>query len=472
MEPQAGTVILNAYGQTDVGSVRKNNEDALVVSDLASSSPTLPEREAVFQVGSRGVLLAVSDGMGGAEAGEVASSLVVESLRQHLGIENTGDLRMSMLKAVEAANRNVWEASHEAGRKGMGATLVAVVVFRDFAHIASVGDSRVYLIRRHRIRLVTRDQSYVEHLVSQGQMTREEAEISPYKNVILQAMGQRPNLMVALGHIELRRNDVFLLCSDGLSGKVRDDEMYDIVTSAKSFKDASQRLIDLAKERGGEDNITVVLAHISGDGVAEPPVGERVTETLKNVQEYDPMIAAALQAAKPAAASPAQPVQPAPPAQAAPPASQPVPSAPPQAAPPPPPPPPPPAHVRATPAAPPPAPPQPAPPAREPQRAVPIPPPQPPPSPSGQIPIPPPPHPAPMVSGSVPRATEPLGSVTGKTPVVEPPPTAPARKRRSRLWYFIPIGFVVVLFVTVATLFILEYTGVTDWWIDDIDDLF
>jgi PPM family protein phosphatase len=452
MEPQAGTVLLNAYGQTDVGCVRTNNEDALVISDLASASPTLPEREAAFQVGTRGVLLAVSDGMGGAEAGEVASALVVESLRQHLGIENTGDLRQSMLKAVEAANRNVWEAAHEVGRKGMGATLVAVVVFRDFAHIASVGDSRAYLIRRHRIRQVTKDQSYVEHLVSHGQMTREEAEVSPYKNVILQAMGQRPNLMVALGHIELRRNDVFLLCSDGLSGKLKDEEMYDIVTGARTFRDAAQRLIDVAKERGGEDNITVVLAHIAGEGVSEPPVGERVTETLKNVQEYDPMIAAALQAAKPAAGqapAPPPPAQPATPPQQPPPSRAPAPP-PPQSVPPPPPPPP----VQPRPA-----------------QAVPIPPVQPPrvPPPQPEAPQPPPQAARPN-SGAVPIAASPVASQADPVPL---PAARPARpKRRFRLWLLIPIAMFVLIFLIAATLFTLEYTGVTDWFVDDIDDIF
>jgi serine/threonine protein phosphatase PrpC len=421
MQPQPGTVILNAYGQTDVGCVRKNNEDALVIADLSTATPVVPERETTFQVGNRGVLLAVSDGMGGAEAGEVASSLVVESLRQHLGIENTGDLRQSMLNAVEAANRNVWEAAHEVGRQGMGATLVAVLVFKDYAHVAAVGDSRVYLIRRHRIRQVTKDQSYVELLISSGMMSREEAEISPYKNVILQAMGQRPNLMVALGHIELRRNDVILLCSDGLSGKVKDDEMYDIVTSAASFKEASQKLIDLAKARGGEDNITVVLAHVSGEGVAEPPVGERVTETLKNVQEYDPRIAAALQAAK-AGGTAQQPNQPTP---------QPVPPPTPQ--------------------------PAPAPTPTPPPQNYSAPQPQPPPP-------PPPPAAAPAPTPAVQREPAPVAS-----PTADPP--APSR-RRLAWWILVPVVLLALIVLIALVLFGLEYFGFTDIFVDDLDDVF
>jgi hypothetical protein len=273
-------------------------------------------------------------------------------------------------------------------------------------------------------------------------MTREEAEVSPYKNVILQAMGQRPNLMVALGHIELRRNDIFLLCSDGLSGKLKDEEMYDIVTGARSFKEAARKLVDIAKERGGEDNITVVLAHVSGDGVAEPPVGERVTETLKNVQEYDPTVAAALQAAKPAAPQAAPPPKPARPIPAPAPA--------PPSQPPPPPPPPAPPVASAAPA---------TPPRTEPERIAPQ-----------------------QQTGTTPLASEPPRPISGSVPVAANSVAAPAEvarakaapspRRRLKLWYLIPIVIFLLLFLTAATLFLLEYTGVTDWFIDDIDELF
>jgi serine/threonine protein phosphatase PrpC len=289
MVDRDGEVLLTAFGRTDVGSVRKNNEDAFVIADLSSGEQAAQDSATRWRVGARGVLLAVSDGMGGAEAGEVASALVVESLRQHLGDSgDTGKIQHSMQRAVEAANRRVWEAAREPGQRGMGATLVAMLVYRQFAHVAAVGDSRVYLLRRGRIRQVTKDQSYVEMLVGAGLMTREQAEASPYRNVILQAMGQRPEVAVALGRLELRRGDVILLCSDGLSGKVTAEEMAGAVSGSAGFEQACERLIAMANARGGEDNITVVLAQVTGAGLGEPLEGETVTKTLQTVQDFDP----------------------------------------------------------------------------------------------------------------------------------------------------------------------------------------
>jgi serine/threonine protein phosphatase PrpC len=170
----------------------------------------------------------------------------------------------------------------------MGATLVAVLIHRALAHIASVGDSRAYLIRNLEIRQLTKDQSYVEALIQAGAITREAAQASPYKNVILQAMGQGPDVTVALGRLAMRRGDVFLLCSDGLSNKVADDEMLRIVLDGPSHEDACARLVALANERGGEDNITVVLAEVSGLALEKPASSERVTSTLEPIQEFHP----------------------------------------------------------------------------------------------------------------------------------------------------------------------------------------
>src|SRR6185503_14199233 len=138
------------------------------------------------------------------------------------------------------------------------------------AYVACVGDSRVYLVRGGRIRQATKDQSYVESLVDAGVMTREEAERSPYKNIIVQAMGQLPDVRVALGRLALRRGDVFLLCSDGLSGKVSDDEMLYWLKAGPNFHASCIRLIELANQRGGEDNSTVIIAEVASDSLPEP----------------------------------------------------------------------------------------------------------------------------------------------------------------------------------------------------------
>ena len=281
-------VMIYAAGATDPGRVRPANEDAFVIADMSVAAATT-SRGPRFNVGSRGVLLAVSDGMGGAEAGEVASALVLESLREHLDDScRASDIMESVKCAVEAANHDVVVSAREPGHAGMGATLVAVVVHRALAHIACVGDSRVYLIRDNEIRQLTKDQSYVEVLIEAGIITREQALTSPYRNVILQAMGRRDDVTVALVRLAMRRGDVFLLCSDGLSNKVADDELLQVVREGPSHEQACSRLVELANARGGEDNITVVIAEVAGLELAQVSSAETVTETLEAVQEFDP----------------------------------------------------------------------------------------------------------------------------------------------------------------------------------------
>lgn len=287
MAQSNGEVLLSAFGLTDVGVVRKNNEDAFLIADLdAEQSSDRSWHDAA--VSARGILLAVSDGMGGAAAGEIASAMTVGSLRQWLGEDHQGVGTQVLIKeAVEEANRSVFDAAQDSERKGMGATLTAVLVRGKIAHIAEVGDSRAYLIRGGRIRQVTRDQSYVQLLVEQGVVTREQAEKSPHRNVILQAMGHRGDIVVALGRLELREGDTFVLCSDGLSGKISETEMRDIVDSSTDFPEAATRMVAIANERGGEDNITVVLARVSGAGVPAAEPADGITRTLQSIQDVD-----------------------------------------------------------------------------------------------------------------------------------------------------------------------------------------
>jgi serine/threonine protein phosphatase PrpC len=300
-------VIAWIYGCTDAGVVRRNNEDAFVIADLGSSlaaqsAPptgslafdTSPQHgsEALFRkcvVGEQGLLLAVSDGMGGAEAGEVASFLVVESLRRDLAHAQAGRPTGRLVReAVERANNVVWgEAESSPRRTGMGATLTAVLIRENRAYVAGVGDSRAYVVREGRIRQVTRDQSLVESLVELGHITREQAETSPHRNVILQALGTRPNVAVALARLQLRRGDILLLCSDGLSGKLSADEMRDIALEGPTIDEAARAMVKHAKERGGEDNITVILAHFSGTGLASPVAEEAMATTIEQIHSFN-----------------------------------------------------------------------------------------------------------------------------------------------------------------------------------------
>jgi PPM family protein phosphatase len=282
MENQA-QVLASVFGISDVGMCRTNNEDAFMISDLGAYQVIQSTRGGWHEsrgVGETGLLLSVSDGMGGAAAGEVASAITVGSLREWLKEYYAGGDRTRLRVAVARASNEVREAAQTVERQGMGATLSAVFVKGTNAHVASVGDSRVYLIRGQRITLLTRDHTYVQYLVDNGAMTREAAEESPYKNVLLQAMGSASLMSIDVGRFELRRGDRILLCSDGLSRKVTEDEMCDVVLGCGSLEAGCTHLVNLANARGGEDNITVVFAVVTGPGVPSYTGGEDVTGAI------------------------------------------------------------------------------------------------------------------------------------------------------------------------------------------------
>jgi serine/threonine protein phosphatase PrpC len=272
-----GAVSASAFGLTDTGRCREGNEDAFLVSDLGAGQPIQSTAGGWHEsrpVGARGLLLSVSDGMGGAAAGEVASAMTVGSLRDWLCAHFPGGDRSHLRAAVARANENVFRAAQSTERRGMGATLSAVLIRGTVAHIASVGDSRVYLARGRSLMQLTRDHTYVQYMVDNGLISREDADKSPYKHVLLQAMGHASDLSVDIGRLELRRGDRFLLCSDGLSNKVSVDELRDVTIGSGSLEAGCRSLVDLANARGGEDNITVVLAVVTGGGLPVYSDGE------------------------------------------------------------------------------------------------------------------------------------------------------------------------------------------------------
>jgi len=269
---------LKVFGRSDIGRVRLKNEDAFVIADLMQSEPIQAMTAAVaLNVDSRGVLLAVSDGMGGAQAGEVASALTLSALRLEMPGGEGGTAEAALAASVVRANEKVWTTAVDTGRQGMGATLTAVLIHGRRAYVAEVGDSRAYVLRGRRFIQLTRDQSYVQDLIDSRAITREEAKTTPLRNAITQAIGTDPNVVVVLNRFTLRQGDRILLCSDGLSGKVQDDEMRRELMAATSLETACLRLIELANSRGGEDNITVVLAETEGDGLSAPIGEERVS---------------------------------------------------------------------------------------------------------------------------------------------------------------------------------------------------
>ena len=275
---------LTVYGQTDLGLVRKTNEDAFSIVDLTSGDAIAEQTFVTFPAGERGVLLAVSDGMGGAAAGDVASAMVIASVRRSM-MTPAHTASVSLVEeATEQANLAVWTAARQPGRAGMGATLTALHLHGTIADIAEIGDSRAYLLRGGTLEQVTRDQSYVQVLIDAGKLTEEQAANSSLQHVISQAMGQKPEVSVALGRIELRQYDCLILCSDGLSNEVSADEMRQVILDAPRLDAACTHLVDLAKQRGGKDNITLLLCGVFGD-LQPLMAGETAEDALQIIKE-------------------------------------------------------------------------------------------------------------------------------------------------------------------------------------------
>jgi PPM family protein phosphatase len=256
---------LTAFGVTDRGRKRSRNEDDLGIVDLSTGKTVDPAALEDVSIGELGILLAVCDGVGGRRAGEVASALALSKLAEEMEEQAKSCPRRAMFgAAVESVNRTVWEKAHEDPRfEGMATTLTAAVVCRNRAILAHVGDSRAYIFRRGAIRQVTRDQSFVQSLVASGALTEEEAKNSPYRNVILQAIGRKKQVEVALDAVELEEGDSLLLCTDGLSEKVQASELARALASP-DLQSAVRGLVELANQRGGEDNITALAARVSG----------------------------------------------------------------------------------------------------------------------------------------------------------------------------------------------------------------
>ena len=286
--PRSPTM-MSVFGVTDVGKAREKNEDSFLILDLSSPQECANGWLVTRPVGERGVLMAVSDGMGGAAAGEVASEITIGTMRDWLLELHSGGPRTLVEGAVERANFAVLDAAQAAGRNGMGATVTAVLVRDDTAHIATVGDSRAYLIRGREILQLTRDQTYVQMLIDHGIVSREDAEHSPYRSILLQAMGQAPDITVAIGRLHLRNGDRIVVCSDGLTNEVTEQEIHTYVYGSGNLADACDRLVALANERGGRDNITVVSAVVSGESLPRFADSEEPgRSTLSQLSEFKP----------------------------------------------------------------------------------------------------------------------------------------------------------------------------------------
>jgi PPM family protein phosphatase len=292
----SGGVVVRVFGCSDVGRTRDHNEDAFVVADLTEATPLPLQDESTETPGDHGAMFMVADGMGGAAAGEIASSMAVDVVLQELQLRWIGAAHpdadafaQALVGATSTANDRIHAFARDHPEyRGMGTTATIAGVLGDTLYIAQVGDSRAYLIRNGVARQLTKDQSLMQRLIEAGEITAEEAEVSERRNIILQALGPEAAVKVDITHQQLRRGDTLVLCSDGLSGLVRDHEIAQAVLEEHDLRAVCLRLIAEANARGGPDNITVVLAHFDGPGLSDAAESDQVGHQTFPVPDLEP----------------------------------------------------------------------------------------------------------------------------------------------------------------------------------------
>jgi PPM family protein phosphatase len=261
--------IVEHVGQTDVGRQRSVNEDSLVIAPP---------------------FFAVADGMGGAKAGEVASAMAAETFE---GESDSGEPAEAQLtRILREANRRIYElAVSDDSHRGMGTTVTAAKVTGNQVSLGHVGDSRAYRLRDGELEQLTRDHSLVAELERSGQITPEAAEHHPQRSIITRALGPEPDVQVDTYTLAGRDGDLFLICSDGLTSMISDDELASILRSSDTLEEVADSLVRAANQSGGKDNITVVLFRLgngAGDGEAELPAeDETIAGQLQATEVHD-----------------------------------------------------------------------------------------------------------------------------------------------------------------------------------------
>lgn len=268
------TTNIRLSAATNVGLVRQNNEDNFVINkDLSQSEWLIPSADEVVSLGEYGSLIVVADGMGGANAGEVASAIAIETVQEMFSVQSLENMVLSQknieehLKTViKTADINIYNHSKaDESTHGMGTTIVICWIIGNEVHVAWCGDSRCYVFRNDSFMRVTKDHSFVQGLVDEGKITEEEAFDHPYSNVITRCLGSEgERAMPEVRTLTLNDGDIYLLCTDGLCGLCRDNEIMDVVMDNKEdLALCRDKLINAALEAGGHDNVTIALGKIN-----------------------------------------------------------------------------------------------------------------------------------------------------------------------------------------------------------------
>ena len=237
---------MKSYSITDVGQKRTVNQDFVFTSETP--------------VGNLPNLFVVADGMGGHKAGDFASSYAVEVLLSTIREDENSNPVKIIRAAIENANTQLLrEASDNETMSGMGTTMVLVTIVVHYAYVANVGDSRLYLVDENKISQITKDHSLVEEMVRMGEISRDDARNHPDKNIITRALGAGRDVDVDFFDIRLTPGDILLLCSDGLSNMVPDEDIRQVIRTSETLEETGRRLVSMANDNGGRDNIAVVL---------------------------------------------------------------------------------------------------------------------------------------------------------------------------------------------------------------------
>ena len=239
---------MKIFAKSDIGKAREMNQDSFYVSDINDGIK----------------LFILADGMGGYKGGEIASKMATEAVKEyvHLNFPKTEGLKERILELVRQAaiyaNKVVFDKSKEAEElEGMGTTLEICLIYNNKAYIGHIGDSRIYRIRKGVMRKLTKDHSYVQKLVEDGTITREEANVHPKKNMLIKALGCTPFVEPDIRARNIEKNDILIMCSDGLTNMVTEEKIFNIIQD--NPQNAADILIEEARNAGGYDNITVVI---------------------------------------------------------------------------------------------------------------------------------------------------------------------------------------------------------------------
>lgn len=274
-------LFVHVFGRTDVGLVRDHNEDNFLVADLSEGNRSIKPEVRRHRIGPKGSLFVVCDGMGGAAAGEVASQIAVDTIYEMMQRseppEDDEELARRLETAIAEAGLRIFTAARvDRKRRGMGTTVTAAVMIGPRLLVGQVGDSRAYILRDDKLIQVTKDQSLVQQLLDAKQLTEEEAKNFDKSNIILQALGTAEEVHVDITSAVLRKDDVLVMCSDGLSGVVESEKIQEILTEYSDPVQSCKWLTDLACEGGGHDNITVIVCRFDGNELIDPLVDEKL----------------------------------------------------------------------------------------------------------------------------------------------------------------------------------------------------